>query len=181
MFVKILKKIWQDIWALMAGAVLSYWFVYMMMSPGLFTADLMNQYGEVVTSLSWSEMLYDISTWWQITVKTTKDYQQIKKMILIMYFDQESVSINTENVQSNYEFEINKSDNTVIFEVSMTWDILWDTPILSFGYEGKDARWIQEKSVFIAMADTWQWEPEDLVVFTNTPTNPNPPTDKMRE
>lgn len=119
----------------------------------LFTADMMNQYGEVVSSLSGSEMLYDISTGGQITVKTTKDYKSVKKMIFTMYFDQDSVKIDTGSITSNYKYEINRSDNTLIIESEINGDLPNDTSVLTFKYSGQDAWRLQTKSVFIAIAD----------------------------
>ncbi len=171
------KRLWwgirilQNIWALFVWWTLAYILALTAFS-GVFTADMMNQYWEVVDNLSGAEILVDISTWGEMSFLTTKDYSNVKWMVTTIYYNQEELSFDTWSIVSDYPIDIFTEDNTIKAFISITWDILNNTKLVSLKYSWQDARWTQTKSVFITEAD-FGGELEDLIVFTNTPKNPN--------
>ncbi len=158
------------------GALFVWWFVayllWLMSYWWVFTADMMNQFWEVVTSLSWSDMIVDITTWWNLTFKTTKYYSWLNWMILTVYYDQDNLKIDKNSIKSKYKFKLNLEDNTIQAYLDVTWSLDKDQNLLSMNYTWRDAWTVQNKTVFLAEANFKSWDMEDLVVFTNTPPNP---------
>lgn len=174
-------RMFHNIAALFIGGLIAVLVVAMSQMWGLFTADLMNQYGQVVDSFSGSEILYDITTGGTVTIKTTKAYQWVQDMTFTIYYNQDKLTIDKDSFESAFPLKkVQATPYTLVANVDFdAKDIAKDTAIVTFTYTGKNAWRVQTNTVFMAKVNMGSGN-EDLVVFTNTPTNPEP-IDNYRE
>jgi len=166
------QRLWQNIWALVVGWILAYVFL-LIWESWVFTADLMNQYGEVVTSYSGSEMVADITTWWMIHIKTTKQYDNVSSFVLTIAYDSDSITVDSEEVDWLWDTVVSTDDNMIVMYVTPPDStVAVDTTLVSLPYSGNDARWVQKYTVFIWEVDIGADELEWVIMFTNTPPTP---------
>ncbi|MCS6982618.1 MAG: hypothetical protein NZL83_00325 [Candidatus Absconditabacterales bacterium] len=172
-------RFFQNIGAFILGLIFAYGLAFVAMTPGLFTADMMNQYGEIVTSTEGSEILIDIYSGNTLDVKTTVSYSGVQAMIVTFAFDHEKISFNTGAITAIGDFRVNASQNLVSIEIETPSQLSTNTTIMSLPFTTDQTIWqTQVRTVFIVEADYGTGETEDLVVFTNTPPNPNPEDDE---